>query len=53
VICVNQGCALKLQTVKSHHAMAEAMKSTAMAMHKMNKVCFPPIPAADAILAVR
>jgi hypothetical protein len=33
-----QGCALKLQTVKSHHAMAEAMKATASAMHKMNKV---------------
>jgi len=32
-----QGCALKLQTVKSHQAMAEAMKNTAKAMHKMNK----------------
>jgi len=32
-----QGCALKLQTVKSHAAMAEAMSSTAKAMHKMNK----------------
>jgi charged multivesicular body protein 2A len=32
-----QGCALKLQTVKSHHAMGEAMSSTAKAMHKMNK----------------
>ena len=32
-----QGCALKLQTVKSHQAMAEAMNSTAKAMHKMNK----------------
>lgn len=32
-----QGCALKLQTVKSHQAMAEAMNSTAQAMHKMNK----------------
>jgi len=33
-----QGCALKLQTVKSHQAMAEAMSSTAKAMAKMNKV---------------
>ena len=32
-----QGCSLKLQTVKSHQAMAEAMNSTAQAMHKMNK----------------
>lgn len=32
-----QGCALKLQTVKSHQAMAEAMSSTAKAMYKMNK----------------
>jgi charged multivesicular body protein 2A len=32
-----QGCALKLQTVKSHQAMADAMQSTAKAMHKMNK----------------
>lgn len=32
-----QGCALKLQTVKSHAAMAEAMGSTATAMKKMNK----------------
>jgi len=32
-----QGCALKLQTVKSHQAMAEAMSSTAKAMTKMNK----------------
>jgi charged multivesicular body protein 2A len=32
-----QGCGLKLQTVKSHHAMAEAMSATAKAMHKMNK----------------
>eukprot|EP00934_Nitzschia_sp_Nitz4_P006929 Nitzschia sp. Nitz4//scaffold59_size112058//90347//91133//NITZ4_004123-RA/size112058-processed-gene-0.221-mRNA-1//-1//CDS//3329555165//6919//frame0 len=32
-----QGCALKLQTVKSHHAMGEAMKATAKAMYKMNK----------------
>jgi charged multivesicular body protein 2A len=32
-----QGCALKLQTVKSHHAMAEAMASTAKAMGKVNK----------------
>jgi hypothetical protein len=27
-----QGCALKLQTVKSHQAMAEAMSNTAKAM---------------------
>jgi charged multivesicular body protein 2A len=33
-----QGCSLKLQTVKSHQAMAEAMQSTAKAMGKMNKV---------------
>jgi len=32
-----QGCALKLQTVKSHQAMAEAMGTTAKAMAKMNK----------------
>jgi len=32
-----QGVALKLQTVKSHQAMAEAMQSTAVAMKKMNK----------------
>jgi len=37
-----QGCALKLQTVKSHHAMAEAMTSTAKAMHKMNKAIDVP-----------
>lgn len=33
-----QGVGLKLQTVKSHQAMADAMKSTAVAMQKMNKV---------------
>lgn len=32
-----QGCALKMQTVKSHHAMSEAMGQTAKAMYKMNK----------------
>ena len=32
-----QGCALKLQTVKSHQAMAEAMQTTGKAMAKMNK----------------
>lgn len=32
-----QGTALKLQTVKSQQAMAEAMKSTTKAMMKMNK----------------
>eukprot|EP00978_Attheya_sp_CCMP212_P030449 scaffold112016_cov52-Attheya_sp.AAC.2 len=30
-----QGCALKLQTVKSHQAMADAMSSTAKAMEMM------------------
>ena len=37
-----QGCALKLQTVKSHAAMAEAMSSTAKAMSKMNKAVNVP-----------
>jgi charged multivesicular body protein 2A len=37
-----QGCALKLQTVKSHQAMAEAMQSTAKAMQKMNKAVDVP-----------
>jgi charged multivesicular body protein 2A len=37
-----QGCALKLQTVKSHQAMAEAMQSTARAMGKMNKAVNVP-----------
>jgi len=37
-----QGCALKLQTVKSHNAMAEAMKSTAVAMGKVNKAVNVP-----------
>ena len=37
-----QGCALKLQTVKSHQAMAEAMQSTALAMRKMNKAVNVP-----------
>ena len=32
-----QGVALKLQTVKSHEAMASAMQNTAKAMAKMNK----------------
>lgn len=32
-----QGASLKLQTVKSHQAMADAMSATAKAMHKMNK----------------
>jgi charged multivesicular body protein 2A len=44
-----QGCALKLQTVKSHHAMAEAMKSTAKAMHKMNKAI--DVPAINKMMA--
>jgi charged multivesicular body protein 2A len=37
-----QGCALKLQTVKSHQAMAEAMQNTAKAMSKMNKAVDVP-----------
>jgi len=37
-----QGCALKLQTVKSHNAMAEAMRNTAKAMGKMNKAVNVP-----------
>lgn len=37
-----QGCALKLQTVKSHEAMASAMKSTTTAMMKMNKAVDAP-----------
>jgi len=37
-----QGCALKLQTVKSHQAMADAMSSTAKAMMKMNKAIDVP-----------
>ena len=37
-----QGCALKLQTVKSHQAMAEAMQNTAKAMGKMNKAVNVP-----------
>jgi charged multivesicular body protein 2A len=32
-----QGAALKLQTVKSHQAMAESMSSVGKAMMKMNK----------------
>mmetsp|Transcript_9580 Transcript_9580/g.13576 ORF Transcript_9580/g.13576 Transcript_9580/m.13576 type:complete len:222 (+) Transcript_9580:60-725(+) len=37
-----QSCALKLQTVKSHQAMADAMKSTTTAMVKMNKAVDAP-----------
>merc|ERR1719330_492112 len=37
-----QSCGLKLQTVKSHQAMAEAMKSTTTAMTKMNKAVDAP-----------
>jgi charged multivesicular body protein 2A len=37
-----QGCALKLQTVKSHQAMAEALQNTARAMAKMNKAISVP-----------
>src|SRR5210317_1870705 len=44
-----QGCALKLQTVKSHQAMAEAMSSTAKAMHKMNKAI--DVPAITKMMA--
>lgn len=32
-----QGVSLKLQTIKSHQAMAQAMQSTGQAMTKMNK----------------
>ena len=44
-----QGCALKLQTVKSHAAMAEAMANTARAMHKMNKAV--DVPAITKMMA--
>ena len=44
-----QGCALKLQTVKSHAAMAEAMANTAKAMHKMNKAV--DVPAITKMMA--
>lgn len=37
-----QSCGLKLQTVKSHHAMGEAMKNTTKAMMKMNKAVNAP-----------
>jgi charged multivesicular body protein 2A len=37
-----QSCALKLQTVKSHHAMGEAMKNTTKAMMTMNKAVNAP-----------
>ena len=37
-----QGCNLKLQTVKSHEAMASAMKTTTTAMVKMNKAVDAP-----------
>jgi charged multivesicular body protein 2A len=37
-----QGVALKLQTVKSHQAMADAMKNTAVAMRKMNEAVNVP-----------
>lgn len=37
-----QSCALKLQTVKSHQAMADAMKNTTTAMMKMNKAVDAP-----------
>merc|ERR1719401_429489 len=44
-----QGCALKLQTVKTHAAMAEAMASTAKAMSKMNKAV--DVPAINKMMA--
>lgn len=44
-----QGCALKLQTVKSHAAMAEAMSATAIAMKKMNKAV--DVPAINKMMA--
>lgn len=37
-----QSCALKLQTVKSHQAMGDAMKSTTKAMMRMNKAVDAP-----------
>jgi len=37
-----QSCGLKLQTVKSHQAMADAMKNTTTAMVKMNKAVDAP-----------
>merc|ERR1719330_1406184 len=37
-----QSCGLKLQTVKSHQAMGEAMKNTTKAMMKMNKAVNTP-----------
>ncbi len=37
-----QGAALKLQTVKSHQALAESMSSVAKAMTKMNKAVNVP-----------
>jgi charged multivesicular body protein 2A len=37
-----QSCGLKLQTVKSHQAMADAMKNTTKAMMKMNKAVNAP-----------
>merc|ERR1719384_51016 len=37
-----QSCGLKLQTVKSHQAMADAMKNTTKAMVKMNKAVDAP-----------
>jgi len=44
-----QGCGLKLQAVKSHHAMADAMKATAKAMYKMNKAV--DVPAITKMMA--
>lgn len=37
-----QGCALKLQSVKSHQAMADAMSTTTKAMVRMNKAVDVP-----------
>lgn len=37
-----QSCGLKLQTVKSHQAMADAMKNTTKAMMKMNQAVNAP-----------
>merc|ERR1719469_33826 len=37
-----QSCGLKLQTVKSHQAMGEAMRNTTTAMVKMNKAVDAP-----------
>lgn len=44
-----QGCGLKLQTVKSHKAMSDAMMTTTKAMVKMNNVV--DVPAINKMMA--